>query len=37
MAKLEKKTKQNPKLAQTVLNDGRISLYLCKLPLSVLT
>lgn len=28
MAKLEKKSKQNPKLQQSVLKDGRISLYL---------
>lgn len=28
MPKLDKKTKQNPKLMQSVLNDGRISLYL---------
>lgn len=28
MAKLEKKTKENPKLEQRVMNDGRISLYL---------
>ena len=28
MAKLEKKTKENPKLEQRVLEDGRVSLYL---------
>jgi integrase len=28
MAKLENKTKENPKLEQRVMNDGRISLYL---------
>ena len=28
MAKLENKTKENPKLEQNVLSDGRISLYL---------
>ena len=28
MAKLENKTKENPKLEQSLLKDGRISLYL---------
>ncbi len=28
MAKLENKTKENPKLEQNKLSDGRISLYL---------
>ena len=28
MAKLERRTKQNPKIMQSVLKDGRISLYL---------
>ena len=28
MAKLENKTKENPKLEQNTLSDGRISLYL---------
>ena len=28
MAKLENKAKENPKLEQNVLSDGRISLYL---------
>ncbi|KAA6306498.1 Tyrosine recombinase XerD, partial [termite gut metagenome] len=28
MAKLEVKTKENPKLQQSTLSDGRISLYL---------
>mgnify|MGYP003085751441 len=28
MAKLENKTKENPKLKQNKLSDGRISLYL---------
>ena len=28
MAKLENKTKDNPRLEQRVLSDGRISLYL---------
>ncbi|KAA6321512.1 Tyrosine recombinase XerD, partial [termite gut metagenome] len=28
MAKLEIKTKENPKLQQSTLSDGRISLYL---------
>lgn len=32
MAKLENKTKENPKLEQNRLSDGRISLYLIEKP-----